>query len=129
MEELRQAVMAHIRAIALANTTDFLEIKDGSLLVRDTAALPPELGAALASVERSGSGLKLKFYDKLKALELLGKLLGMFDAPPGENRENELLQAIIQSTKEAVDTRDIPEIQQATDDRHDLVEPAGTGSF
>ena len=125
-EEIRKAVLGHIQGIALAKATDFLEIKNGSLEIKDTGNLPPELGAALSSVERTSTGLKLKFYDKLKALELLGKLLGMFDNPVAPNRENALLQAILQSTKEAVDTGDIPEIQQTADTGDDLVESAGS---
>ena len=42
----------------------------------------------------------------------------------GENEtvRNNLLEAILAATQEEVELDDIPEIQQAADDRHDLVE-------
>jgi hypothetical protein len=43
-----------------------------------------------------------------------------------EEKHNNLLEAILAATQEDVDTDDIPEIQQAADDRYDLVEPAGS---
>ena len=68
---------------------------------------------------------KVKFYDKMKALELLGKLMGFLE---GENEtvRNNLLEAILAATQEDVDTHDIPEIQQAADAGDDLVEPSGS---
>ena len=122
----RQAVLEEIRAIAMARGTDFFQIRDGVLEISDTDALSPELGAAIASAERSSTGIKLKFYDKLRALELLGKALGAFEQTEPVRADSSLLQAIINSTKGELDTSDIPELQQASDACHDLVESSGT---
>ena len=55
---------------------------------------------------------KVKFYDKMKALELLGKYLGLFDGNDiGENKENNLLEAILQATGQEVDTIEVSELQ------------------
>ena len=63
----------------------------------------------------------------MKALELLGKYMGMFDGKDdAEENRNNLLEAILAATQEEVETDDIPEIQQAADTCHDLVEPAGS---
>ena len=63
----------------------------------------------------------------MKALELLGKYLGMFEGKDArEEKENNLLEAILAATREEVDLGDIPEIQQTADDRHDMVEQTGT---
>lgn len=118
----RQAVLEEIRAIAMARGTDFFQIRDGQLEIADTDSLPPELGAAIASAERSSTGVKLKFYDKLRALELLGKALGAFEQTVAPQSDSSLLQAIIDSTKGGLDTSDIPELQQAAAACDDLVE-------
>jgi len=107
----KQAVLEELAAIGFARATDCLQIKNGSLELADTDALPSHLQAAIASVERSSGGLKVKFYDKLKALELLGKLLGMFEGGMPEQQENNLLEAIVGASREEVATHDIPELQ------------------
>ena len=65
----------------------------------------------------------LKFYDKLKALELLSKLMGLFDGKSfPEQQENNLLEEILKATREEMDIHDIPELQQTADAGDDLVE-------
>ena len=127
MDELdTNAIVQELRAIALARATDFMAVRDGALEIRSTDELTGAQAAAIASVERSTGGLKLKFYDKLKALELLGKYLGLFESREApQNQQTNLLQAILEATKQEVDTDDLPELQQAAAAGHDLVEPAG----
>ena len=119
-------VVEELAAIGFARATNFLRVSEGELTVCDTDTLSKADRAAIASIERSSNGIKLKFYDKMKALELLGKYMGMFEGKDdGEENRNNLLEAILAATQEEVETDDIPEIQQAADDRHDLVEQAG----
>ena len=81
-EVSRDKILQELALIGFARVPDYLEIRDGSLTIRDLENLD---GAAIASVEKGTGGLKMKFYDKLKALELMGKYLGMFST--AENKE------------------------------------------
>lgn len=115
-------VLEELAAIALAKATDYLSISDGELIVRQLDQLTPAQASAVASIERSSSGLKVKFYDKLKALELLGKALGAFECGVHLQQENNLLDAIVSSTGGEVSVDDLPEIQQTAAVGDDLVE-------
>lgn len=119
-------VLAQIRAIAMADVTELVQVEDGQLVIRSTKELSGELRNAICSVEKSAGSLKVKFYDKLKALELLGKMLGLFDrqGSVGDD-DNNLLETILESTKEVIPTHDLPEIQQAAAAGDDMVEQTG----
>jgi hypothetical protein len=107
-----QTVLEELAAIGLAKATDYLSISDGELIVRQLDQLTPAQASAVASIERSSSGLKVKFYDKLKALELLGSQLGMFGGSQQQTvPENNLLEAILNSTQQEVNMDDLSEIQ------------------
>ena len=122
-----KAVVEELAAIGFARATNFLCVSEGELTIRPTDTLSKADQAAIASVERTSNGIRLKFYDKMKALELLGKYLGMFEGKPEEEDiRNNLLEAILAATQEEVALDDVPELQQTADAGHDLVESAGT---
>ena len=86
--------MEELQAIALARATDVLREEDGRQVVRwDSDAT-----AAIAGLEQSGGVWKVKFYDKLKALELLMRARGELDGDPAPGN-SDLLQAILSATK------------------------------
>lgn len=129
-EVSREQVLQELAAIGFARATDYLQIDDETLRVKSTGELTGGQGAAIAQVERTSAGLRLKFYDKLKALELLGKSMGLFDGRDASPvPKNNLLAAIRAATQEEVDCSDLPEAQQAPDACHDLVEPAGAAGL
>jgi len=117
----RERVLEELVAIGFARATDFLCIQNGELVVKDTQQLKKPTEAAIASIEKTNHGWKVKFYDKLKALELLGKYMGMLDGNVlPEGRENNLLEQLLKAVKE--DACDLPEIQQEANADNDLVE-------
>lgn len=69
----------------------------------------------------------LKYTNKLRALELLGKHLGMFDNrnAAAATEKNNLFEIIQASTSGEVDTSAIPEIEPTAEPGHDVVEQAG----
>ena len=121
------AVLAQLRAIALTDVTDVLTLRDGAPVLEDAEKLTPEQRAAIASIEKGPGGLKVKFYDKLKALELLVKYQEQLTAGTvTDPRDQPLLRAIRESTGKVVDRSDIEELQQAPAAGDDLVGSAGS---
>lgn len=79
-------VLVELAKVAFADGTDFATVgKRNRVTLVPTDDLPPEKRAAVASVKKGAKGaVEVKTYDKVKALELLGRHLGMFDGAGGE---------------------------------------------
>jgi len=119
----RAAVLEELAKIGFADAGQVMA--QGTLTPESLQSLPPRLLASVASLEKTASGVKLKFYDKLKALELLGKAVGAFESQPeGDPRGSELLTALLECTGKEADFSAIQELHPAADDRPDLVESA-----
>ena len=124
---LPDAVLTELAAIGMTRATDVLSVENGQVTLKPSAQMDDTHAAAIASVEKTSGGFKIKFYDKLKALELLGSYFGMFGGSGRkEDEENNLLEAILSSTREALDISDIQELQQTADSGDDLVEQTGS---
>jgi phage terminase small subunit len=102
--EVRQDnVLKELSAIAFSNITDYLEVKEMEVMtgyekgedgepdknkpimgqykvvdIYETARIHKDKLAALAEIKQTKDGISIKMCDKLKALELLGRHLGMF---------------------------------------------------
>ena len=83
-------VVTELAAIGFAVVTDYAKVvkktvdtKDQSIVVSgveidSTDSLSKEQQKALAHIKQTNSGVEIKLHDKVKALELLGRHLGMF---------------------------------------------------
>ena len=110
-----------IQELAKAAFFDVRKMFDKNGKPLDIPALDEDTAAALVGldvqdvVDNDGDYVgyvkKYKMADKLKALELLGKHLGVFDSRGGKplSKENNLLEAIMGAGE--VDTDDLPEVE------------------
>lgn len=91
-------VIAELAAVAFANGADYAKVMYDTGLVSfvPTDQLTAEKKKAIASIKQGQAGTEVKTYDKIRALELLGKHLGMFSDRAGAvtNEKNNLLDAI-----------------------------------
>lgn len=84
-------VLRELTKVAFANTTDYVnvidkEYNDNGVIkqykavdIESTDMLPLDKKVAIASIKQGANGIEMKLHDKVKALELIGKHLRMFD--------------------------------------------------
>ena len=77
-QERTEITQDKLAAIAFARATDYAEVKDDQVIIKDTSGLSENQIKAIAGIKQSKFGIELKLNDKEKALELLGRHLGMF---------------------------------------------------
>lgn len=125
LEITQERVLEELAAIAFANGTDFVTVTETGLLnVKPTRKVPREKLPAIASIKYNQLGIEIKLHDKVRALELLGKHLGVFDngAANAAVEENNIFAVIEKSTREEMGIRAIPEIEPPAKSGDDLVE-------
>ena len=112
-EITQDMVIRELAKVAFANGAIYARVIGGGTRVEltDTDKLTADQRAAISCVKEGKYGIEVGTYDKVRALELLGKHLGVFDSKSGQApaRENNLLE-IIQSIGE-INTDDLPEIE------------------
>ena len=81
-EITQDIVLEELRRIALAKPTDFFKIKDmgqyKQVDIIPTDNIPEDKIGAIAGIKQGANGIEVKLHDRLKALELIGRHLGMF---------------------------------------------------
>jgi len=82
-------VLQELALIAFSDITDYADISitpskeipgayERSIVIRNTSNMDKNKVRAISTVEETQSGIKIKLNDKVKALELVAKHLGMF---------------------------------------------------
>lgn len=90
-------VVQELAKVAFANTVDFVTVQDIEVEVKKrgarkvtkqtvrraivnlTSEIDPEKQPAIAEIKQTEFGISIKLHDKVKALELLGKHVGIFE--------------------------------------------------
>lgn len=88
-EITQDRVLRELAAIGFARTTDFVKITpSGRVQLTPTDELTEEQGRAVASIKEGKHGVELRLHDKLGALHLIGRHIGMFTGK--ETQEDEV---------------------------------------
>ncbi|MDY3791058.1 MAG: terminase small subunit [Oscillospiraceae bacterium] len=79
----RKAVLGELAAIAFSDFSKFAEIAEGEngeqvIILTDTKKLSADCRKALASMKAGTKGIEIKLYDKLRALEILCRIYGIY---------------------------------------------------
>lgn len=82
-EVTQDMVVKELAAIAFARATDYVEIRSdgvcGTVVIKPTTDLSDQQISAIAGIKEGANGIEIKLNDKEKALELLGRHLGMWN--------------------------------------------------
>ena len=101
-EVTQDMVINELAAIAFAKATDYAEVVNGFVRIKDTARLSDKQISAIAGIKEGANGIEIKMNDKEKALELLGRHLGMFKDKvevSGIQEEKNKLDAILEQMR------------------------------
>ena len=78
-EVTQDMVVQELAAIAFARATDYATVAGGIVRIKNTEDLTDEQIRAIAGIKEGANGIEIKLNDKEKALELLGRHLGMWN--------------------------------------------------
>lgn len=82
-EITQDRVVQELASIAFARATDYVEVRyngvNSTVVIKPTAELSDEQICAIAGIKEGANGIEIKLNDKEKALELLGRHLGMWN--------------------------------------------------
>lgn len=77
-EITQDRVVKELAAMAFAKATDYACVEDGIVIIKPTSMLTPLQQVAIVGIKQTRAGIEIKL-DKSRALEMLGRHLGMFN--------------------------------------------------
>jgi phage terminase small subunit len=102
-EITQDKVLRELAAIGFYDILDFAEVAPDGVSIKLTAAIPIEKRGAIAGIKTTQAGIEVKMADKLRALELIGKHLGLFGdkttRPQDDAESDNLFEAISEAVK------------------------------
>lgn len=100
-EITQDRVLQELAAIGFAKGTDYAAIDDfGRVRLYPTNGLSTAQKAAVVSIKETRTGVEVKLADKVRALELLGRHLGLFDKDANGAEANGQLERLLQGVKQ-----------------------------
>lgn len=99
-------IIAEYKAIAFANGADFAEVKNNIVHIKDTDKLDEEKKKAISLIETTKFGVNVRTHDKMKALEMLAKYVGILDSKENDKKETPTININV------VDNSDLKEIMK-----------------
>lgn len=96
-----ERVLKELAAIAFVNIDDVVDRRSGSF-AEDVERCDLAAVANFTNKKGKTKEKKVEFYDKLRALELIGKHLGMFDGSSADSAKTQRADAVLNSIIEAV---------------------------
>lgn len=91
-------VLRELAAIAFADAGDYQTVEGDELALLDSDRIPADKRRAIQGYRRGKFGPEVVLADKLKALELIGKHLGMFERP--EDTDGQGVRVVLDSEAE-----------------------------
>ncbi len=85
-EVTRQKVLEELACIAFSRATDYVTVQGGKAAPVDSDRLSDAAARAIVSIKEGTRGVEVKLGDKLRALELLARVTGLFE--PGGQEES-----------------------------------------
>ena len=77
-EITQNRVLQELAKFGFADITDFVTIAGSRVVVKPTDQMPRDKLGVVAGIKEGANGIEIKLNDKEKALELIGRHLGMF---------------------------------------------------
>lgn len=79
LEFTREMVIGEIAKIAFGDIRGVLDWSEGGITLVPSSRIPDDVAASISEVKAMSSGISVKQYDKLRALDLMSKILGFYE--------------------------------------------------